>query len=138
MKGYKVFNPDWTCGGYQFEVGQIFTEDVIPVCYDKVFHFYIKTVDCLNYYDFTFDNKIAEVEALGAIDTNKDDSRCSTNKIHIIREITWQEMFDLVNIEETCTGYCNSGSWNSGYYNNGNFPDGYFTIGLPRKLLELM
>ena len=24
MKGYKVFNPDWTCSGYQFEVGKTF------------------------------------------------------------------------------------------------------------------
>ena len=39
MKGYKVFNPDWTCRGYQFKVGKTFTEDVIPVCCYKGFHF---------------------------------------------------------------------------------------------------
>ena len=29
MKGYKVFKPDWTCRGYQFEVGKTFTEDAL-------------------------------------------------------------------------------------------------------------
>jgi hypothetical protein len=32
MKGYKVFDPDWTCRGFQFEVGKTFEEDVKPEC----------------------------------------------------------------------------------------------------------
>ena len=141
MKGYKVFNPDWTCNGYQYEVGQIFTEDVVPRCCVRGFHFCTEIADCFSYYDFNHDNKVAEVEALGDIDTIDTNSKCCTNKIHIIREITWQEAFDLVNIEENYTGYCNSGSWNSGYcnsgyYNTGKSPEGYFTIGLrlPKNL----
>lgn len=35
MKGFKVFNSDWTCKGFQFEVGKTFTEDVIPECCDR-------------------------------------------------------------------------------------------------------
>ena len=120
MKGYKVFNPDWTCRGYQFEVGKTFTEDVIPVCCDSGFHFCTKVVDCFKYYAFNRNNKVAEVEALGDIDTNNDDSKCSTNKIHIIREITWHEVLDLVNIGKSCTGLRNSGDWNSGNYNSGD------------------
>ena len=72
------------------------------------------------YYDFNPDNKVAEVEALGDIDTNNNDSKCSTNKIHIIREITWQEVLDLVNLGKGCTGNRNSGDWNSGDCNSGN------------------
>ena len=30
MKGFKVFDPDWTCRGFQFEVGKVFEEDVDP------------------------------------------------------------------------------------------------------------
>ena len=120
MKGYKVFNPDWTCRGYQFEVGKTFTEDVTPVCCDKGFHFCTKVADCFDYYAFTHNNKVAEVEALGDIDTDKDDSKCSTNKIHIIREITWQEVFDMVNLGKACTGLRNSGDFNSGDGNSGN------------------
>ena len=120
MKGFKVFNSDWTCRGFQFEVGKTFTEDVTPVCCDRGFHFCTKAADCFKYYDFNPDNKVAEVEALGDIDTNNDDSKCSTNKIHIIREITWQEVLDLVNLGKACTGLCNSGDWNSGDCNSGN------------------
>ena len=29
VKGYKVFNPDWTCRGFQYEVGKIFEEAVV-------------------------------------------------------------------------------------------------------------
>ena len=120
MKGFKVFNSDWTCRGFQFEVGKTFTEDVTPVCCDRGFHFCTKAADCFKYYDFNPDNKVAEVEALGDIDTNNDDSKCSTNKIHIIREITWQEVLDLVNLGKACTGLCNSGNRNSGNWNSGN------------------
>ena len=120
MKGFKVFNSDWTCRGFQFEVGKTFTEDVTPVCCDRGFHFCTKAADCFKYYSFDPDNKVAEVEALGDIDTNNDDSKCSTNKIHIIREITWQEVLDLVNLGKACTGLCNSGDCNSGDCNSGN------------------
>ena len=120
MKGYKVFNSDWTCRGFQFEVGKVFEEDVTPVCCDRGFHFCTKASDCFRYYSFDRNNKVAEVEALGDIDTQDDDSKCCTNKIHIIREITWQEVLDLVNLGKACTGLCNSGNRNSGNCNSGN------------------
>ena len=129
MKGFKVFNSDWTCRGFQFEVGKTFTEDVTPVCCDRGFHFCTKAADCFKYYDFNPDNKVAEVEALGDIDTNNDDSKCSTNKIHIIREITWQEVLDLVNLGKACTGLCNSGDWNSGDWNSGDWNSGDWNSG---------
>ena len=124
MKGFKVFNSNWTCRGFQFEVGKTFTEDVTPVCCDRGFHFCTKAADCFKYYDFNPDNKVAEVEALGDIDTNNDDSKCCTNKIHIIREITWQEVLDLVNLGKACTGLCNSGNRNSGDWNSGDWNSG--------------
>ena len=124
MKGFKVFNSDWTCRDFQFEVGKTFAEDVTPVCCNRGFHFCTKAVDCFKYYDFNPDNKIAEVEALGDIDTNNNDSKCSTNKIHIIREITWHEVLDLVNLGKACTGFSNSGNCNSGDYNSCNWNSG--------------
>ena len=129
MKGYKVFNPDWTCRGYQFEVGKTFTEDVTPVCCDSGFHFCTKIADCFKCYDFDPDNKVAEVEALGDIDTNNGGSECSTNKIHIIREITWHEVLDMVNLGKACTGLHNSGDCNSGDYNSGYRNSGYRNSG---------
>lgn len=120
MKGYKVFNPDWTCRGFQFEVGKIFTEDVTPVCCDRGFHFCAKITDCFKWYDFDPKNKVAEVEAFGDIDTSNNDSMCSTNKIHIIRELTWHEVLDLANSGKACTGLRNNGDKNSGNGNTGN------------------
>lgn len=129
MKGFKVFNSDWTCKGFQFEVGKIFTEDVIPVCCGRGFHFCTKAADCFKYYDFNPDNKVAEVEALGDIDTKNNDSKCCTNEIKIVREITWQEVLDLVNLGKNCTGLCNSGDCNSGNYNSGNCNSGNYNSG---------
>ena len=134
MKGYKVFKPDWTCRGYQFEVGKTFEEDVDPKCCDRGFHFCTKASDCFNYYEFDCNNKVAEVEALGVIDTHADDSKCSTNKIHIIRELTWNEVLELVNLGKACTGLCNSGNrnsgnWNSGDCNSGNWNSGNWNSG---------
>ncbi|MEI3162174.1 MAG: pentapeptide repeat-containing protein [Lachnospirales bacterium] len=120
MKGYKVFNSDWTCRGFQFEVGKVFEEDVTPVCCDKGFHFCTKASDCFSYYDFDPNNKVAEVEVLGEIDSNDKDSKCCTNKIKIVREINWQEVLELVNLGKACTGLCNSGDCNSGDCNSGN------------------
>ena len=129
MKGYKVFNSDWTCRGFQFEVGKVFEEDVTPVCCDKGFHFCTKASDCFSYYDFDPNNKVAEVEALGEIDSNDEDSKCCTNKIKIVREINWQEVLELVNLGKACTGLWNSGNRNSGDWNSGNRNSGDWNSG---------
>ena len=129
MKGYKVFNPDWTCRNFQYEVGKTYEMDEKPICCDRGFHFCKKALDCFQYYLFDPNNKVAEVEALGDIDTNNDDSKCSTNKIHIIREITWQEVLDLVNLGKGCTGLRNSGNCNSGNCNSGNHNSGNHNSG---------
>jgi len=124
MKGYKVFNPDWTCREFQFEVGKTFEEDVKPECCEQGFHFCTKASDCFNYYRFDPENKVAEVEAIGEVNTNDEDTKCCTNKLHIIREITWQEVLELVNLGKACTGLCNSGDWNSGDWNSGDWNSG--------------
>lgn len=124
MKGYKVFNSDWTCRGFQFEVGKVFEEDVTTNWCDKGFHFCTKASDCFSYYDFDPNNKVAEVEVLGEIDSNDKDSKCCTNKIKIVREINWQEVLELVNLGKACTGLCNSGDYNSGNRNSGDYNSG--------------
>ena len=120
VKGYKVFNPDWTCRGFQFEVGKTFEEDVIPSCCNRGFHFCTKASDCFSYYDFRSENKVAEVVALGDVDTSTKDTKCCTNKIQIVREITWQELLTIVNTGKDCTGLCNTGDCNTGDCNTGD------------------
>ena len=126
VKGYKVFNPDWTCRGFQFEVGKTFEEDVTPSCCNKGFHFCTKASDCFSYYDFRSENKVAEVVALGDVDTSTKDTKCCTNKIQIVREITWQELLTIVNTGKDCTGIWNTGNWNTGDWNKSSFNTGCF------------
>ena len=126
-KGYKVFNPDFTCRGFQYEVGKTYEEDVVPNACEVGFHFCQKLADCFSYYDFNPNNKVAEIEALGDIDEG--DNKCCTNKITIVQEITWQEVLEMVNTGKGDTGLCNSGNRNSGNRNSGNRNSGDYNSG---------
>ena len=127
MKGYKVFTSDWACRGFQYEVGKTYVhEGDIKLC-DKGFHFCEKANDCFDYYSFDSDNKVAEIEALGEIKT--DGKKSVTDKITIVREISWHELLDLINTGKGCTGMGNSGDCNSGDYNSGNRNSGNYNSG---------
>ena len=127
VKGYKVFNPDWTCRGFQYEVGKTFEHDGnIELC-GSGFHFCQKASDCFNYYDFNSNNKVAEVEALDLVET--EGNKSVTNKIHIVREIPWQELLTIVNTGKDCTGLENTGDWNTGNRNTGDWNTGDWNTG---------
>ena len=131
VKGFKVFNPDWTCNPngkpFQYAVGGTYEEDVKPMVCDRGFHFCEKAADCFNYYQFNPENKVAEVLALGEVDT--DGTKSCTNKIQIVREIPWAELLEIVNTGKGCTGLCNSGDCNSGDCNSGNRNSGDWNSG---------
>ena len=129
MKGYKVFKPDWTCRGFQYSVGKTFEEDVTPSCCNRGFHFCTELKDCFNYYSFNPNNKVAEVEALGEIDTEIDRSKHCTNKIKIIREISWEEVLRMLNTGKANMGFGNIGNYNSGNYNSGSYNSGTHNTG---------
>ena len=129
VKGYKVFNPDWTCRGFQYEVGKTFEEDVTPECCEAGFHFCTKASDCFNYYRFDSSNKVAEVLALGEVDKDSDSTKCCTNKIQIVREIPWQELLTIVNTGKSCTGLRNTGDRNTGDRNTGDWNTGNWNTG---------
>ena len=117
IKGYKVFNPDWTCRGFMYKVGDTFVHNGnIEMC-GSGFHFCRKASDCFNYYDFNSNNKVAEVEAIGLVETQGNKS--VTDKIKIVREIEWKELLTIVNEGNDCTGLCNTGDWNTGDRNTG-------------------
>lgn len=97
VKGYKVFDPDWTCRGFRYEVGKTFEEDVMPKCCEAGFHFCKELKDCFNYYPFNPDNKVAKVIALGEIDEASNNSKCCTNKIQIVEEISWEDVLRNLN-----------------------------------------
>lgn len=159
MKGYKVFNSDWTCRGYQYEVGKTYEIAESPKCCKVGFHFCEKLADCFNYYLFDPNNKVAEIEAIGKIHFDDTNSKCCTNKIVILKELTWAEVLDMCNTGkgnsghrnsgnrnsgkgnsghrnsgswnsgDRNSGYYNSGSWNSGNYNSGHHNSGHYNSG---------
>ena len=118
VKDFKVFSPDWTCRGFQYEVGQTYEENVIPGVCDRGLHFCKQARDCFNYYSFDPNNKVAEVIALGAVAEEGD--KCSTNKLQIVREISWEELLALVNTGKRNSGHSNGGNRNSGHSNSGD------------------
>ena len=124
MKGYKVFNKDWTCRGFQYEVGKTYEMKEDPVCCERGFHFCGKLIDCFNYYEFDSENKVAEIEALGAIDDDGNEEKYCTNKIKIVRELSWHEVLDLVNTGKDNTGNRNTGDRNTGDRNTGDWNTG--------------
>ena len=118
VKGYKVFNPDWTCKGKQYTCPGTFEEDVNPSVCNVGMHFCKNAADCFRYYDFDPNNHVAEVIAHGTVAEGED--KCATNKLEIVREIPWAEVLEIVNTGKACTGRCNSGNRNSGDWNSGN------------------
>jgi hypothetical protein len=125
--GYKVFNPDWTCRGFQYEVGKTFEhEGPIEMC-GSGFHFCLKLSDCFNYYNFDSANKVAVVEAIGDVMTKGDKS--VTNKIVIVKELSWHEVLDMCNTGNCNTGNCNTGNCNTGDWNTGDWNTGDWNTG---------
>ncbi|HCL2570279.1 hypothetical protein NMJ53_012805 [Clostridioides difficile] len=127
IEGYKVFNPDWTCRNFKYEVGKTYNHiGDIEVC-EAGFHFCQKAIDCFNYYPFDNKNKVAKIEAIGLTKTFGDKS--VTNKITIVEEIKWDELLNIVNIGHNNTGYGNTGAYNAGAYNTRNYNTGDYNTG---------
>ena len=124
--GYKAFNKDWTCREFQYKVGKTYTMKEKPKCCNQGFHFCTNIADCFKHYNNDPENtKLALVEALGDIDKEDDDSKCCTNKIKIVKEISFTEAYELGNQGKANTGFyntgdCNTGDCNTGDWNTGN------------------
>ena len=118
IKGYKVFNPDWTCMGKQYTCPGKFEENIVLSMCGAGMHFCKKAVDCFNYYSFDPANRVAEVIAYGDVIETGD--KCCTNKLEIVREIPWAELLAIVNTGKGNTGKGNSGDYNSGDNNSGH------------------
>ena len=118
VKGYKVFDPDWTCSGKQYTCpGKFEEKGELEVCGHGM-HFCQTAADCFNYCRFDSKNKVAEVIAYGEVKTDGDES--CTDKLEIVREIPWDEVLRITNIGKNCTGCRNTGNWNTGNRNTGD------------------
>lgn len=125
----------------QFEIGKTYDtgakDDEIELCTNTVFH-YCKTMQNVHrYYNCAGDNRFCEVEVLGAEIT--DGTKCGSNKIKIIREITGYELdilcgktngnTGLFNTGHSNTGHSNTGNCNTGDRNTGDWNTGYWNTG---------
>ena len=131
VHGFKVFRPDWTCSPNgntkQYACpGKFEEEGELNICGHGM-HFCQIAADCFNYYDFDSNNKVAEVIAYGEV-LAEDDKSC-TDKLEIVREITWDEVLRIVNLGKNCTGFCNTGDNNTGNRNTGNRNTGDWNTG---------
>ncbi len=130
MKGYKAFNKDWTCRGFQYEVGKTFKCDgELKMC-DSGFHFCTNLADCFTYYSFDKEKTvIAEVEAIGQVLENGSDSKCCTDEIKILKELSWSDVLKGCNVGNWNTGNRNTGDSNIGNRNTGNWNEGNWNTG---------
>ena len=128
MIGYKAFNKDLTCRGFQYEVGQTYSMEESPIPCQRGFHFCKSIAETYEYYSMSDNTRICKIEALGEVQTNDDKKYC-TNVIKILEEITedWERKG---NSNSSNSGYRNSGNWNSGYRNSGNWNSGNWNSGL--------
>lgn len=137
IKGYKVFNPDWTCRNKQYSCPGMFEEEGEIEVRGHGMHFCLNLADCFNHYQFNPENHVAEVIAYGLITRNGDE--LYTDKLEIVSELSWQEVLERVNTGKNCTGKgntgdcntgdCNTGNYNTGYYNTGNKNTGHYNVG---------
>ena len=118
MIGYKAFNKDLTCRGFQYEIGQTYSMDESPIPCQRGFHFCKSIAETYEYYSMSDNTRICKIEALGEVQTDDDKKYC-TNVIKILEEITedWERKG---NSNSSNSGYRNSGYWNSIYCNSGN------------------
>ena len=87
MIGYKAFDDDLSCHGFQYEVGKTYTMDGdISLC-ERGFHFCRYPSQVFQYYDK--ESRMCLVEADGEI--VEGDDKCVCSKITLLCEITGVE-----------------------------------------------
>ena len=124
VKGYKAFDKDWACRPTfgkvkQYSCPGIFKTDSEPSVCNHGMHFCKELKDVFDYYSNSPEEvRIAEVIAHGKVAEHG--NKCSTNKLEIVREIPWEEVYALVNQGKGCSGICNTGDCNTGNRNTGN------------------
>ena len=86
IKGYKGFDKNLQCRGFQYKVGETFEEKgTIKAC-ESGFHFCENPFNVFNYYSPS-DSRYCNVEGDGKIDTDNSDSKVACSKLHIHTEI---------------------------------------------------
>ena len=86
IHGFKVFDKDLKCRGFQYEIGKDYKQEGKVKCCEIGFHFCENPFDVFRYYSPS-DSRYCEVEGDGIADKADDDSKVATSHIHISAEI---------------------------------------------------
>ena len=127
MIGYKAFDKDLKCRGFQYEVGKSYKiEGELKIC-ENGFHFCENLKDVYSYYPKSENTRVCKVESLGEL--IKDSDKSVTSEIKIVEEISLDELIKLTDGLKFNTGYRNTGRYSTGNYNTGYFNTGYRNTG---------
>ena len=92
--GFKGFNKDMTCRGFQYKEGKTYKMEDDPEICEKGFHFCEYPLDCFSYYE-PAGSVFHKVESTGKTDKeNNSDIKISTNEIKIGAKLSWKDIVD--------------------------------------------
>ena len=86
VEGFKGFDKNMQCRGFQFEVGNSYHTDKVKVC-ESGFHFCENPIDVFNYYP-PGESVYAEVDGSGETDKHDQDSKVACTDIKIKASIS--------------------------------------------------
>ncbi len=123
IRGFKGFDSDMKCRGFQFKEGGTYTEDDAVICQNG-FHFCENPLDVFGYYTPGM-SRYATVEGSGKTAKHEDDSKVACSNLHVEAEISIHNLVDagVKFVLDHCkstnkgsnTGY-QSAATNTGYY----------------------
>ena len=121
---YKGFNQDWTCRGYQYEIGKMYEHKGDVKACESGFHACEYPLDVLRYYS-PAESKFAVVKMSGGTSKDSDDTKIASAKITIETEINLPEMVKKAvewikgKVDWDAAKVSNTGDWsaatNTGY-----------------------
>jgi hypothetical protein len=86
IHGFKGFDKDMKCRGFQFEEGKEYETDKAIIC-EKGFHFCENPLDVWNYYN-PCDSEYAAVDGYGKVVDHTEDSKKASTKIKITAKLS--------------------------------------------------
>ena len=91
--GFKGFDKDLKCRGFQYEVGKYYEQEGEAVCCERGFHFCENPLEVFRYYP-PCTSRFCQVEGGGSVDKSEADSKVATSHIHISEEIGLNGLID--------------------------------------------
>ncbi|MEX4448074.1 hypothetical protein MZA16_09710 [Haemophilus influenzae] len=115
---YKGFKQDWTCRGYQYEVGKTYEHKGNVEACESGFHACEYPLDVLSYYSPAV-SKFAVVKMSGETSKDSDDTKIASAKITIETEINLPEMIKKAvewikgKVDWDAAKVSNTGNWSA-------------------------